>query len=210
MCICHWLLGIGDRHLSNTLVCKKTGKALGIDFGLAFGTATQIQPVPELVPFRLTPHITYLMAPFEEHGRFKESMVKCLYALRKNSQPLIATLNVFIEEPSLEWVEYASRFQGDEESNVKWYPSEKINQAKRKLCGANSVHIMIEELTMGHSGKKYLEAYIAHVKGNPSFNARARMAQKDLSVEDQVECLIDHAKDYNLLGRMYAGWTPWV
>lgn len=37
----HWLMGIGDRHLQNTLVSTKTGRILGIDFGCAFGYATQ-------------------------------------------------------------------------------------------------------------------------------------------------------------------------
>lgn len=52
ICACHWILGIGDRHLENIKVCTKTGKLLGIDFGHAFGTATQRLPIPELVPIR--------------------------------------------------------------------------------------------------------------------------------------------------------------
>jgi len=69
LCIAHWLLGIGDRHLSNTLVSVKDGQCVGIDFGCAFGTATQFLPVPELVPLRLTPHIIYLLQPLEEAGQ---------------------------------------------------------------------------------------------------------------------------------------------
>lgn len=29
MCIYGWILGIGDRHLGNTLVCLKTGNCIG-------------------------------------------------------------------------------------------------------------------------------------------------------------------------------------
>ena len=64
MCVGHWILGIGDRHQSNCLVSTKNGQCIGIDFGHAFGTATQFLPVPELVPFRLTPHILRLTDPF--------------------------------------------------------------------------------------------------------------------------------------------------
>jgi len=39
MSIGHWLLGIGDRHLSNILIDMKSGRLIGIDFGVAFGTA---------------------------------------------------------------------------------------------------------------------------------------------------------------------------
>lgn len=37
--IAHWVLGIGDRHLSNILMDTKNCKLVGIDFGTAFGTA---------------------------------------------------------------------------------------------------------------------------------------------------------------------------
>lgn len=40
--ICQYLLGIGDRHLSNFMINLKTGHMVGIDFGHAFGTATQV------------------------------------------------------------------------------------------------------------------------------------------------------------------------
>ena len=40
--MCHYVLGIGDRHLSNFMVDLKSGGAVGIDFGHAFGTATQV------------------------------------------------------------------------------------------------------------------------------------------------------------------------
>lgn len=42
MCISHWILGIGDRHLSNFMINKETGGMVGIDFGHAFGSATQV------------------------------------------------------------------------------------------------------------------------------------------------------------------------
>lgn len=68
MCVCHWLLGIGDRHLNNTLVSLQTGRFLGIDFGYAFGTATELC-VPELIPFRMTPCIVNLAAPMYLAGK---------------------------------------------------------------------------------------------------------------------------------------------
>ena len=42
LCICHYVLGIGDRHLSNFMVDLRSGGMVGIDFGHAFGTATQV------------------------------------------------------------------------------------------------------------------------------------------------------------------------
>lgn len=42
LCICQYILGIGDRHLSNFMVDMETGGMIGIDFGHAFGSATQV------------------------------------------------------------------------------------------------------------------------------------------------------------------------
>ena len=38
--MCQYILGIGDRHLSNWMIDTKSGKAIAIDFGMAFGYAT--------------------------------------------------------------------------------------------------------------------------------------------------------------------------
>jgi phosphatidylinositol kinase/protein kinase (PI-3 family) len=40
--ISHYILGIGDRHLSNFMLDLQTGSIIGIDFGHAFGSATQV------------------------------------------------------------------------------------------------------------------------------------------------------------------------
>jgi len=32
----------------------------------------------------------------------------------------------------------------------------------------------------------------------------------NLSVVEQVDCLIDHSIDPNILGRTWVGWTPYV
>ena len=43
--ICQYILGIGDRHLSNFMIDMKTGGVVGIDFGHAFHTATQVSKI---------------------------------------------------------------------------------------------------------------------------------------------------------------------
>nr|CAD7199224.1 unnamed protein product [Timema douglasi] len=109
MCISHWFLGIGDRHLSNCLVSQKDARCVAIDFGHSFGTATQFLPVPELFPFRLTPHIVSMMQPIEQTGFLRESMIHVVRALRKNHSILLATMEVFVLEPSIDWLELARK-----------------------------------------------------------------------------------------------------
>jgi phosphatidylinositol kinase/protein kinase (PI-3 family) len=56
------LLGIGDRHLQNILICEKTGNLVHIDFGIVFEQGKCLS-VPETVPFRLTRNIVDGMGP---------------------------------------------------------------------------------------------------------------------------------------------------
>lgn len=50
------------------LLIALSGTLVGIDFGYAFGSATQLLPVPELVPFRLTRQLTSCMLPLATDG----------------------------------------------------------------------------------------------------------------------------------------------
>ena len=101
---CQYILGIGDRHLSNWIMDMKTGRAIGIDFGMAFGHATMNISIPELMPIRLTRQILKLIAPLEHRGLFESSMQHTLRALRENNDILMCILDVFIKEPSVDWI----------------------------------------------------------------------------------------------------------
>ena len=78
MNICHYLLGIGDRHLDNFLLDGMNGELIGIDFGHAFGSATEVLPVPEMVPFRFTPQIKGVFQPFKAECFLHASMTAIL------------------------------------------------------------------------------------------------------------------------------------
>lgn len=47
------------------------------------------------------------------------------------------------------------------------------------------------------------------VLGSEEHNVRATLPAAGLSVEQQVDCLLDQATDANVLGRVWAGWEPW-
>jgi DNA-dependent protein kinase catalytic subunit len=111
--ICHYLLGIGDRHLSNCMIDRGSGGVIGIDFGHNFGSATQTLPVPELMPFRLTRQITSVFLPHRDGGMLKHVMVLVLAALRANHRLLLSTMDVFVNEPSLDWEQEAQKMAED-------------------------------------------------------------------------------------------------
>lgn len=63
----------------------------------------QFLPLPELMPFRLTPQFTNLLLPHKVSGQLRSCMIHTLRALRQSPTILLNTMDVFIKEPSLEW-----------------------------------------------------------------------------------------------------------
>nr|QOY44576.1 DNA-dependent protein kinase catalytic subunit [Alvinella pompejana] len=235
LCVCHYILGIGDRHLSNFMVDLQSGRMIGIDFGYAFGSATQFLPIPELMPFRLTCQLRNLMLPLREKGLFESTMIHVLRALRDNQDIIINTMDVFIKEPSLDWKQNAMRElnqmqscdENHEDIGIRctvayvicvpelmtdphWYPKAKVAFACRKLNGHNPAHITRDELVQGHKGKTYCCKAAKVVLGDPEHDIRAKLPPKCLTVEEQVACLINQATDGNILSRVFCGWEPWM
>lgn len=212
MCAIHWLLGINDRHLDNILISQTTGRVIGIDFGYAFDMGTRNLQIPELVPFRLTPHILNLIDPLREKGFVELTMVHCLKALREEKDVILCTMDVFVNEPAIGWMEIAKNRAEEKKMNIidGFIPSEKILRARKKLDGVNPVRNTIYELENGalRNDKYYLKAYIDAVRGNN--NERLKAKDEGLSVEEQVVCLIEQATDENILGRAYHGFAPWI
>jgi DNA-dependent protein kinase catalytic subunit len=227
--ICSYVLGIGDRHLDNFLLDYTDGQILGIDFGHAFGSATEILPIPELMPFRLTRQLLHVMYPLSASnnltrnrqegmeiggGLLKESMIHTMNALHMHQDILLNVMDVFIKEPLVDWLKNASMRQqilainSEEESTVGWYPQRKIRLAKEKLNLMNPVHIVLEDIDANMHLKgaaKYIKPVVI---GDKNLNVRAHIDPNErcFSIKHQVECLIDMATDPNILGRTYLGW----
>ncbi|OWA49909.1 DNA-dependent protein kinase catalytic subunit [Hypsibius exemplaris] len=215
MSIGQYVLGIGDRHLSNCMVSTETGLIFPIDFGHAFGSGVQSLPIAELAPIRLTRQFFNLMAPQCVKGLLQQTMVHAMRALRAERQILLATMDVFIQEPSMDWLQAArkqSPTDADSQEELLWYPREKIDTAERKLRGGNPAFITRTEVrsnTFLKSDQRLLakveDACIGDADG-----VRAKHGDRHLEVEAQIECLIDQSTDENILGRLFSGWNPWV
>ncbi|CAO3576402.1 unnamed protein product [Absidia cylindrospora] len=238
ICIAGYLLGIGDRHLENILVDKKRGTLLAIDFGHAFGSATELLPVPEMMPFRLTRQLVGALEPLGIKGILEVIMIHILEAIQMEKQVILNVMDVFVKEPLLDWKKIAAKQAKVQKSNTEtssndqgsnasdflagsnsststneeyeWYPQQKIETARKKLDGFNPTEILLEELEHGHSGKSYLKGLQKVVKGEEGINIRATTGQKCQNSLEQVQCLIDLATDPNILGRTWAGWQSFI
>ncbi|XP_055921547.1 DNA-dependent protein kinase catalytic subunit-like isoform X2 [Eupeodes corollae] len=214
MNIAQWILGIGDRHLKNTLINVKDGSMTGIDFGFTFGSGTRDQKVPELIPFRLTSHLVNAMSPMGTSGLIFKCMAHTLRVFRSVDRLLMAYMEVFIREPSVNWLDLAMKRINDDEDSIlcAWEPKDRIDIARCKLQGSNPMYLFERELNVGVVSKniEYLEGYMKILRGHRQFNIRSRLPKDKLSVEDQVKCLIDQATDPAVLGISYVGFSPWI
>ncbi|KAL0469619.1 phosphatidylinositol 3-kinase [Neurospora intermedia] len=98
-----YILGLGDRHPSNLMLDRITGKIIHIDFGDCFEVAMKREKYPERVPFRLTRMLTYAMEVSNIEGSFRTTCEHVMRVLRENKESVMAVLEAFIHDPLLNW-----------------------------------------------------------------------------------------------------------
>jgi len=98
-----YVLGLGDRHPSNLMLDRLSGKILHIDFGDCFEVAMTREKFPEKIPFRLTRMLINAMEVTGIEGTYRTTCEKVMHVLRKNKDSLMAVLEAFIYDPLLDW-----------------------------------------------------------------------------------------------------------
>jgi len=86
---------------------------------------------------------------------------------------------------------------------------------KKKLRGVNPVKILYKELAESvHAKGDYLDQLGRVIQG-PTNGVRYKHLSQSrplryLAAEDQVDILIELARDPNVLGRTWIGWSPYI
>jgi FKBP12-rapamycin complex-associated protein len=98
-----YILGLGDRHPSNIMLERTTGKILHIDFGDCFEVAMLRDKYPEKVPFRLTRMLVNAMEASGIEGNYRMTCERVMKVLRDNKESLMAVLEAFVYDPLINW-----------------------------------------------------------------------------------------------------------
>lgn len=98
-----YVLGLGDRHPSNLMLDRLSGKILHIDFGDCFEVAQTREKFPERIPFRLTRMLINAMEVTGIEGTYRMTCQKVMRVLRNNKDSLMAVLEAFVYDPLLNW-----------------------------------------------------------------------------------------------------------
>jgi FKBP12-rapamycin complex-associated protein len=98
-----YLLGLGDRHPSNLMLDRYSGKVLHIDFGDCFEASQHRDKFPEKVPFRLTRMLVNAMEACGIEGNFRHTAELVMAVLRNNKDSVMAMLEAFVHDPLINW-----------------------------------------------------------------------------------------------------------
>mmetsp|Transcript_10459 Transcript_10459/g.22022 ORF Transcript_10459/g.22022 Transcript_10459/m.22022 type:complete len:673 (-) Transcript_10459:242-2260(-) len=98
-----YILGLGDRHPSNLMLDKLSGRVLHIDFGDCFEVAMNRDKYPEKVPFRLTRMLIKAMEVSGIEGSYRSTCERTMTVLRENKDSLVAMLQAFLYDPLISW-----------------------------------------------------------------------------------------------------------
>jgi len=116
-----YILGLGDRHPSNIMLDKTSGKLLQIDFGDCFEVAMNREKFPETVGFRLTRMLIKAMEVSGIEGSYRSTCERTMTVLRENRDSLVAMLEAFVYDPLMSWrlVDISDDMPGDDNQNIR-------------------------------------------------------------------------------------------
>ena len=210
-----YILGLGDRHPSNLMIDRFSGKVLHIDFGDCFEASMNREKFPEKVPFRLTRMLVKAMGVSGVEGNFTMTCEAVMRVLRSNRDSVMAMLEAFVHDPLMNWRLIFN------ESDVK--------EVMQRVAGEGGPAPGEEGLAAAAAGKAEAEAANLGV-ANEVLNERAvevmqRLSDKltgrdatamgqqgadsgDLSVQAQIRRLVKESTLNENLCQSYIGWCP--
>jgi len=192
-----YILGLGDRHPSNLMLHRLTGKILHIDFGDCFEVAMFREKFPEKIPFRLTRMLRNAMEVSGIEGNFRYTCERVMEVMRENKQSLMAVLEAFVHDPLLNWrllttspeiVENVTMEEGSLSRPRRFHDALKESGPVLDDVNQRAVEV-IKRVSSKLTGEDFVSA-------------------EPLSVADQVQRLIDQASSHENLCQCYIGWCP--
>ena len=94
-----YILGLGDRHPSNIMLERYTGRIVHIDFGDCFEIAMRREKFPEKIPFRLTRMLVRAMEVSGIEGNFRSTCENTIRVMRESKESLLAIMEAFVYDP---------------------------------------------------------------------------------------------------------------
>ncbi|KAJ6236572.1 serine/threonine-protein kinase mtor [Anaeramoeba flamelloides] len=212
-----YILGLGDRHPSNLMMNRISGKILHIDFGDCFEVAIHREKFPETIPFRLTRMLIKAMEVSGTEGNFRYTCKNVMKLLRENKDSVMAMLEAFVYDPLINW-----RLQQDEMEFMTSKPTNKKRARRKSISRVSKPNknkngeviswnieetiTTFDELIVTEDINRKALKVIKRI--NNKLTGRDFDPNKTLNVSIQVVRLIEQATSNENLSQCYIGWCP--
>lgn len=221
-----YILGLGDRHPSNLMLDRMSGKIIHIDFGDCFEVAMTREKFPEKIPFRLTRMLINAMEVTGIDGIYRHTCESVMSVLREHKDSLMAVLEAFVYDPLLNWrlmdandkpkgkAETPESITGSQERGEHMMENVDLQTTHKKTNGLNAgaavsemVHsFSITDAVQPEALNKKAISIINHVK--EKLTGRDFSKEEAVEVAKQVDLLICQATSHENLCQCYIGWCP--
>eukprot|EP01133_Synstelium_polycarpum_P000171 gene171-204_t len=201
-----YILGLGDRHPSNLMLDRHTGRILHIDFGDCFEVAMHREKYPEKIPFRLTRMLINAMEVSGIEGNFRLTCEAVMTVLRNNKESLMAVLEAFVHDPLINWRLLTPNHEKETTKIKQESPEPSLTTSSpvhRQPRGHQRVDEQVETEVVPEALNERALSVINRV--NKKLTGRD-FSNETLEVAEQVQKLIDQATSHENLCQCYVGW----
>ncbi|XP_025831250.1 serine/threonine-protein kinase Tor [Agrilus planipennis] len=208
-----YILGLGDRHPSNLMLDRMSGKILHIDFGDCFEVAMTREKFPEKIPFRLTRMLINAMEVTGIEGTYRRTCESVMSVLHRNKDSLMAVLEAFVYDPLLNW--RLINTGRNNKSNTNDVGSISGVSSQEQELGTLSLNLsrkgqpspdFIGDGSQSEAVSKKALAIITRVRDK--LTGRDFPQEENVTIQRQVELLIQQATSNENLCQCYIGWCP--
>eukprot|EP00762_Andalucia_godoyi_P003296 ANDGO_06658.mRNA.1 Serine/threonine-protein kinase TOR2 len=208
-----YILGLGDRHPSNLMLHRNTGKVVHIDFGDCFEVAQHRDKYPEKVPFRLTRMLINAMEVSGIEGTYRFTCNYVMRVLRHHKDSLMAMLEAFVHDPLINWrlldTDKAPSMVVDDldESRSLIEPEASIPASISSVNGGREqLRKQYEDENLGGESNELLNKKALSVVQRIRDKLTGNDFDRYMDVEEQVERLIQQATSHVNLCQAFIGW----
>ncbi|KPJ18654.1 Target of rapamycin [Papilio machaon] len=199
-----YILGLGDRHPSNIMLHRVSGKVLHIDFGDCFEVTQTREKFPEKIPFRLTRMLINAMEVTGIEGTYRFTCESVMHVLHKHRDSVMAVLEAFVYDPLLNW----RLIDNDRHSITESTFSSDIDSSySLPSRSRNHLHYESLEIPPEASLNKRALAILNRIRDKLTGRDFPQI-EAVVSVPKQVDMLIKIATSNENLCQCYIGWCP--
>jgi len=208
MSIVGYLLGLGDRHPSNLMIDRYSGKVLHIDFGDCFEASMHREKFPERVPFRLTRMLVKAMGVCGVEGNYRNTCEDTQRVLWNNWDSVLAMLEAFVHDPLINWRLLSTNQNAPQQQQRGGQivgQQQGASQQQEVVGTAGRTNEALNERAMAVMTRMRLKLS-GRCGGLQGVHHSAKQDTVYESVETQVERLIRQAQSAENLAQSYVGW----